>query len=122
MEELKDLMNLVKDLPALALWVLVGFWAYKVVVIGSIYGVIRYTLNKFVEWRTFTPPPPPAQPVEYKLAHLVIKDEVALALTAQITRLVKPSYGYLHGEDVIRLRDMIDRYEAERRQAKEAKQ
>jgi hypothetical protein len=46
MEELKLLIEMVSKLPAMALWVLVGFWAYKVIVIGSIYGVIRLIVEK----------------------------------------------------------------------------
>lgn len=46
MEELKMLVDMVAKLPAMALWVLVGFWAYKVIVVGSVYGVIRLAINK----------------------------------------------------------------------------
>ena len=42
MEELKLLINMVEKLPALAIWVGVIFFAYKVVVVGSVYGIIRF--------------------------------------------------------------------------------
>lgn len=42
MDELKLLIEMVANLPQMALWVLVGFWAYKVIVIGSIYGLVRF--------------------------------------------------------------------------------
>ncbi|CAB4241361.1 hypothetical protein UFOVP67_61 [uncultured Caudovirales phage] len=51
MEELKAIFTIIKDLPNLAIWVFVIIYAYKVAVLGSIYGVIRYVVNKFVEWR-----------------------------------------------------------------------
>ncbi len=35
MEELKLLIEMVADLPQMALWVLVGFFVYKVVIVGS---------------------------------------------------------------------------------------
>ena len=46
MEELKLLISMVNDLPALATWVLVGYLIYKITVIGSIYGVIRLLIVK----------------------------------------------------------------------------
>jgi len=45
-EELKQLVQLVNSLPQLALWVAIGFWAYKVIIVGSIYGVIRFVVYK----------------------------------------------------------------------------
>jgi hypothetical protein len=45
-EELKSLIQVVNGLPQLAIWVAVGFWAYKVIIIGSVYGVIRLAINK----------------------------------------------------------------------------
>ena len=48
MEELKLLIEMVSNLPQMALWVLAGFWAYKVIVVGSIYGLIRFiTLHAY---------------------------------------------------------------------------
>jgi hypothetical protein len=50
-EELKELVNVVNSLPQLALWVAIGFWAYKVIIVGSIYGVIRLAINKgYAAW------------------------------------------------------------------------
>lgn len=44
--ELKALVDIVQSLPQLALWVAIGFWAYKVIIIGSIYGVIRFCVDR----------------------------------------------------------------------------
>lgn len=46
MEELKLLIEMVSDLPAMAIWVLVGFFVYKVVIVGSVYGVIKLGITK----------------------------------------------------------------------------
>lgn len=46
MEEIKVIIDAIAGLPQIALWVLIGFWCYKVVVVGSIYGVIRFTVAK----------------------------------------------------------------------------
>ena len=56
MEELKAIFTIIKDLPNLAIWVFVIIYAYKVAVLGSIYGVIRYVVNKFVELDTIVFP------------------------------------------------------------------
>jgi len=52
MEELKLLIEMVSNLPSLAVWVLVGYLVYKVVVIGSIYGLARFGIEKLHGWAT----------------------------------------------------------------------
>ena len=46
MEELKLLVSMVAELPSMALWVIAFFFGYKVVIVGSIYGVIRFVAEK----------------------------------------------------------------------------
>lgn len=46
MDELKILVDMVANLPSMALWVIAAFWAYKVIVIGSVYGLIRFGIEK----------------------------------------------------------------------------
>ena len=46
MEELKLLVQMVASLPALAVWVIIAFYIYKITIIGSIYGVIRFITQK----------------------------------------------------------------------------
>lgn len=50
MEELKILVEMVAGLPSLALWVVAFFFIYKVSVIGSIYGVIRFVTQRLYDW------------------------------------------------------------------------
>lgn len=50
MDELKILVDMVAHLPQMVLWVLCGFLAYKLAVIGSIYGLIRFCIGKLYEW------------------------------------------------------------------------
>lgn len=50
MDELKLLIEMVSNLPSLAVWVLVGYLVYKVVVIGSIYGLARFGVEKLHSW------------------------------------------------------------------------
>jgi hypothetical protein len=50
MEELKILVEMVAGLPTMAIWVLVGFFVYKVVVVGSVFGVLRLGIIKAHDW------------------------------------------------------------------------
>lgn len=50
MEELKILVNMVATLPQMALWVIAFFFAYKVMIVGSIYGVIRFCVERLYKW------------------------------------------------------------------------
>lgn len=106
MDELKLLIETVANLPTLTLWVLGGYLIYKLAILGSLYGTIRYVANKFVEWRININIP---QKKEYVLQGLTINEPVALLLTAQLTRLV--STNYIHSSDVIKLKNALDEME-----------
>jgi hypothetical protein len=100
MEELKLLIDMVANLPTLAVWVLVGYLAYKVVVVGSVYGVARLLIIKLHDWLT------KPKVVKLSLGAKVIDEATAEALNAQIARL---SNGiYLHMSDVKKLREALD--------------
>ena len=120
MEELKELISAIAGLPTLTVWILVGYLVYKLAVVGSVYGVVRYGIEKFVEWR-ITP-----QTLQYKIGSKLIDESVAEQLQLQIARLsVDSSYGYIHSSDVGRLKqalDNLDKQDFERKQKqKEAK-
>lgn len=100
MDELKLLIEMVSNLPTMAVWVLVGFFAYKVVVIGSVYGVIRLLITKTHDWLT------KPKVVVYDLKGICINEAVSLSLSAQIGRIPKGSY--LHASDVVDLAEAID--------------
>lgn len=46
MEALKLLVEMVKDLPDMALYVIIAFFFYKTLIVGSIYGVIKLAIQK----------------------------------------------------------------------------
>jgi hypothetical protein len=86
-EELKELVTLLNSLPQLALWVALGFWAYKVIIVGSIYGVIRFVSAKMFEHLSLRKNPPPVDvDLRGKVEGIVITREVEGLLT-QIKRL-----------------------------------
>ena len=99
MEELKLLIDMVANLPQMALWVQIGLLGYKVAVIGSIYGVIRLLIVKTHDWLT--------RPRAMTLGKLPINEETYEALNFEIKRLVRGS-NYIHMSDVVKLRKAID--------------
>ena len=109
MEELKLLIEMVANLPAMAMWVLLGFFAYKVIVVGSIYGVIRYTVEKLHSYLV-------TRKVEYKEIRPLL-DGMCMGtqtdhLISQIRRIrgrgVNIDSEYIHEQSVEWLREAID--------------
>lgn len=105
LDELKMLIDLVSKLPQLALWVLIGLFAYKVCVVGSIFGVARLLIVKLHSW--MTTPKHELVKVDRVLAGSVISEGVLHELLAQFGRL-QGTAGYIHSSDVARLRAAID--------------
>ena len=109
MEELKMLVEMVAKLPALAIWVLVMFWAYKVVVVGSVYGLIRFVVSKahdyLVQQKT------KSLDVVYKLGPLLITAEMENFME-QLKRVrgkgLTIQSDFIHHQSVNWLRDAID--------------
>ena len=52
MNELKLLIEMVANLPSLAVWVLVGYLCYQISIIGSIYGLARLAIDRLYKWKT----------------------------------------------------------------------
>ena len=98
MEELKLLIEMVRNLPALAIWVLAGYLVYKLVVLGSIYGVLRLLIVKAHDFLT--------GPKQMKLGRKSIDTETASALNEQLDRI--GSMHYIHMSDVKTLREALD--------------
>lgn len=112
MEEIKTLISLVKDLPHTALWVIAAIFAYKTIIVGSIYGVIRLVVERLYQWAIARK----AREVEYKeirplLDGICIKAETD-TLIAQLHRLRGRGTGidsqYIHSQSVDWLRRAID--------------
>lgn len=111
MDELKVLVEMVSHLPAMAMWVLVGFWAYKVVVIGSLYGVIRFVAGGLFGYLKARKTEVQYQEIRPMLDGVCISGTVG-ALMGQLHRLrgVNVSIGstYIHDSSVEWLRQAID--------------
>lgn len=107
MEELKLLIEMVANLPAMAMWVLVGFFAYKVIIIGSIYGLIRFIAERLFLWAT----KPELKEIRPALDGMTISGNLE-ALVAQLHRVrgrrTSIKSEYIHGCSVDWLREAID--------------
>lgn len=101
MDELKLLIEMVANLPTLAVWVLVGYLVYKVAVVGSIYGVIRLLIVKGHDWAT------KPKTVALTIGAKPIDESTAAALNAQIARVCGNGL-YYHMSDVQKLREALD--------------
>lgn len=104
MEDLKLLVEMVSHLPTMALWVIAGFYAYKVVVIGSIYGVIRFVAGRLFDWLEKKK----TMPMEMR----PVIDGICISgqadhLIAQLHRIRHHSM-YIHSTDVQWLQQAID--------------
>lgn len=112
MDELKLLVDMVGHLPQMALWVLLGYLLYKLAVMGSIYGVVRYVTKELFAWLSLRK----AAPVEYKEVRPML-DSICIKAAlepfiAQLHRLrgkgVNIESDYIHSQSVQWLREAID--------------
>jgi uncharacterized membrane protein YhiD involved in acid resistance len=111
MDELKLLIEMVAGLPSLAIWVLCGYLVYKIAVVGSIYGLLRFAIEK---WHSVLINRRSGD-VKAAIDGIVIADSMN-ALLAQIRRISsKNKHGkssYIHDSAVDWLREAIDAKEA----------
>lgn len=101
MDELKVLVEMVANLPQMALWVAAGFWAYKVIVIGSVYGLIRFTVLHI--YRMYTAEK--MTNATHRIGDMVITAQLN-NLLAQLKRVA--TYNYIHSAEVEWLKQAID--------------
>lgn len=52
LEELKSLMDVIKDMPHMVMWVLAGLLFYKCVIVGSWFGICKLVILKLHDWLT----------------------------------------------------------------------
>lgn len=122
MDELKLLVEMVASLPSLAVWVVVAFYIYKISIIGSIYGVIRFVASKIhdvlIAKKTL---PTITQEInlEDRLRGIAItSDDTLNLLIKQLSRVKSRGFsyknsedcgkGYIHSQSVDWLREAID--------------
>lgn len=113
MDAVKDLLEIIKGAPQMALWVLVIIYVYKVTIVGSVYGVIRYVVNK---WHSYaTTPKTELLNRTMLVKSICISEECFEECVKQIERLKgisngsnRDGWGYIHSSDVVWLKQAID--------------
>jgi len=109
-EELKLLIEAVSGLPTLVVWVCAMFFVYKVVVVGSVYGVIRFVTTKVCSLFN--------NQDKIKVVQigktLFVDSPAEQYFLDQMARLKKDGLSYIHQSDIERLEKAIDKlYEKE---------
>ena len=110
MDELKILVDMVTGLPVMATWMLAFFFAYKVIVVGSIYGVIRYIGSELFGWLKIRSGQPKLTDAKDELAACCLLSATR-PLLVQIHRIKGIASGgsiYINQADVEWLRQAID--------------
>lgn len=125
MEELKLLVDMVAHLPQMALWVLLGFLVYKLAVVGSIYGVVKFVAQHLFDWLCEKKARPiETKEVRYMLDGLCITGQLDM-LISQLTRIggkgTNIQSTYIHNCSINWLREAINDKEEKDRRAEEAK-
>lgn len=96
LQELKEILGIIKDLPHMVMWVLAGLLLYKVVVIGSIYGVIKLAIDRLHDWLTR----PRTVTHVWKLESFYMIDDAKSALSGFLHAKIQRSTNYTHLSDV----------------------
>jgi hypothetical protein len=96
MDELKLVLDIIKSLPEMAIWALIILYFYKITIVGSIYGVIRYVTGKWYDWaiakKSEVLLPPKIQQIHFaEIFHgvTILGDDTLAQLVRQIQRLQK---------------------------------
>jgi len=124
MDELKELVGMVQQVPETALWILGGFAFYKLFIFGSVVGAVQSILKLAItKWHHFKTTPVELPPQKVSIDHLVIthdgsKDMLLAQLTRLIGKRVGIGTGYIHSASVEWLREAIDEKEIADREEK----
>lgn len=121
-EELKTIVDMIAHLPTLAVWVLAGLLLYKLAIIGSIYGFLRFAIEKVHHYLiTVATKPLPRKEAEVDISGVIngmciTVDGSHKLLIGQLERIkgkgVRSGSPYIHDCSVQWLRKAIDAAEA----------
>ncbi|MGI9569041.1 MAG: hypothetical protein ACR2PH_04710 [Desulfobulbia bacterium] len=124
METLQALTTIIKDLPQTALWILILFFIYKTIIVGSIYGVIRFTVKEFASIfkqkqnnsqgnieELISEQEKILEGFKKKLNSNCIDPQVTDKIFDQLLRIKDTHHNYIFSSDVGRLKKALDMYE-----------
>ena len=113
MNQLQILIDMIADLPEFALWIVAAFFIYKVIIIGSIYGVVKLAITKLYAWAS-------RDKVVNRKAEvngMCMGEEILDQILTQLRRLTGKHSAYLHAEQIHWLAEAIT--EKEERESQE---
>lgn len=120
-EELKQLLEIVKDLPHLVMWVLAGLLLYKIIFIGSVFGVIRLTITKLYDFGVTYKLKPKI--VQYQIdKHLISTSENKDNFISLLEEMKIATGVYIHDSDIRLVRDLIATYKMEKEIARKKRE
>jgi len=112
-EIIKEAGEILKDLPDLAIWILVGILFYKVFIIGGIIAVIKLAINKMhsiMEISSNNKVKPKEVVTKYEIDNYFItdaKDKFDLLIKELRGARTSINSKYIHNDDVCFLLDAI---------------
>lgn len=102
-DALKEIVVLVEKLPNIAIWILAGLLFYKVVVIGSWFGIAKLLIERSYSYLKLKAEEPRA----ISLKHLLC--QVSETRLTDVLKKARRHSEYLHGSDLNWLEDLIDK-------------
>ena len=118
METLKVLVDMVKDLPDLAIWLIFLYFFYKIFIVGSIWMVIKLAISKTHDVLVKRYEQPKLYEISGKLNRVTINGADDMIIS-ELMRLRGKGTGigseYIHRQGAIWLKEAID--EKERRES-----
>lgn len=100
LEIIKEAGTILKDLPELAIWILLGILFYKVVIVGSIFGIIKLAINSAKEVAI----KPKEKIIKYDIGKKFIKTDGAHSSFMELLDLLNSGVSinsdYVHRADV----------------------
>ena len=106
-EGLREILEIVKGMPELAIWVAAAFMIYKLAIWGSTVGAItvvaKLAINKLHDYKT----KPQEIIKKYKIDRFFLDDETHKDFISMLSDLRQGDLKYIHKSDVKFMKDAI---------------
>lgn len=114
LEILREAGTILKDLPELAIWILLGILVYKIFIVGGVIGLIKFAIGKmhsYLTLRNNNANKPKEIVTKYDIGARFIKNDGTLGVFNQLLDEVHTGVGinsdYIHKQDVQFLLDAV---------------
>jgi len=108
-EVIKEAGAILKDLPEIAVWILLGILFYKITILGSIFGIIKLAINKLHDFSTRERVVKKTMTINDKIitadnTHMVLVDFLDNVIALNIRESTHKG-SYLHRSDIDSIKD-----------------